>query len=423
MPSADHVLRGAFSWAAARRLSAVDLDPDSSNQHELGSAGRLHRHLVHEGILLEQATEARLQAQWLVLEDDTEPVPADEDVTLYDSRRHSPHRHPEWRLYYRAGGEAELLLAEHAEPGDLVVYAVPSTGVPNLIFLVAAAGSQWERSLTHLFPMDGASQRLQLIPQRELLDAQGHAAARLIAEFLGVGIHDVSDIEWLEERLGTDLGTVEFPNTRAMATMARERLGPWQGGSPDQHLLDLLDTETRLFYALENVQALPRFRDECHTTEDFLELAKSLLQRRRARRGYSFELHLEGLFSDAGLAFETQVPTEPGTRVDFLFPDLDAYVSAPEPLDHHVVHMNAKSTTRERWKQVLKEATRLTQRHLGTLDPNMSTATIRDATESGVRVVVPEPVADLYPVEAQRDLWTLQDFVAHVSSMQQPARR
>lgn len=408
----------AFSWAAARRLSSVDVDPTSSNQHELGSVGRLHRHLVAEARLSEEDDEAELVAAWLLLRDDEEPRRVDEPVTCYDARRKSPHRRPEWRLYYRAGGDAEAVLRDQARPGDVIVYAVPVTSSPDVAFLIAPAGSQWERALLRLFPLDEVGGQLQLIPEGRLTSAQDLSHARLLAEWLGLGVHAQSDIDWLRERLGDDLGQVTFPTTAQMAALAAERLGIGDERDADARLLDLLDTETRLFYALENVQALPRFRNECETTDDYLELAKSLLQRRRSRRGHSFELHLGTVFTAAGLRYETQQSTEPGSIVDFIFPDLATYHFTPDPPDGLVVHMNAKTTARERWKQILKEAARLSRRHLGTLDPNLSHSTLLDTARSNLQVVMPRAIRDLYDDESQRHLWTVERFIEHVASTQ-----
>lgn len=406
---------GAFDWAAVRRFSAVDVDPGRSHQHEV-AAGSLHRHLVDAGVVDWRDSEARLEATCLVLVDDEDAVVVDETMQLYDTRRNNPERSSEWRLYYASGGLVEDVLYDHVTPGDLLVFATPVATAPDVCLFVAAAGSQWERTLLQLFPLATDQTRLAVIDASDLERAQDRAATRVIADLLDLPVHTTSDVEWLTAELG-DLLDAPFPDTRAMADLAERRLGPWDGVDPDQRLMDLLDTETRLFNALENAKALPRFRDDCATTDDYLTLAKSLLQRRRSRRGYSFEHHLKTVLRRAGLEFETQVEVE-ASRVDFLFPGRAVYLQGRDPLDDRVVQMNAKSTLRERWTQVLRETPRLMRRHVGTLDPNISSATIADAGERGVRLVLPRPIHELYAVEDQGDLWTVADFVSHVAATQ-----
>ena len=63
-------------------------------------------------------------------------------------------------------------------------------------------------------------------------------------------------------------------------------------------------------------------------------------------------------------------------------------------------------------------AKRLRRRHLGTLDPNLSHATVVDAAASDLQVVMPAPVRDLYDSSTQRHLWTVADFIAHVAGTQ-----
>ncbi len=406
----------AFDWAALRRFSAVEVDPSRSHQHEV-SAGSLRRHLVTVGVIDDRADEARVDATWILLQDDEAPITVDESMLLYDARRNTPGRAPEWRMYYATGGLVESVVHEHISVGDLLVFATPVTTSPDVCLLVAPAGSQWERALLEIFPLTPTQPRLAVVDADTLRVAQDRAAARLIADLLDLPIYTTSDVDWLTAELG-DLSLAEFPDTRTMARLAGKRLGVWDGTDPDTRLIDLLDVETRLFHALENAQALPRFRDDCATTDDYLTLAKSLLQRRRSRRGYSFEHHLATVLEGSGLRFETQVETEPSSRVDFLFPDLATYVAGGSGLDARVVHMNAKSTSRERWKQVLHEAARLERRHLGTLDPSLSPGTVRAATEAGVTIVLPRSVRDLYDENTRQGLWTVADFVSHVATTQ-----
>lgn len=410
-PIPDHrnsVLR-AFEWAAVRRVSRVDVDPTSSNQHELGSVAALREHLLASGRIgdVDRAT-VRTHVLWLV--DDHEPVLVEGSFTLYDARAGDPRRSAEWRLYYGAGSGLEDLLQTEVRPGDVMVYAVPVSDQPDAVVLVAPRDSQWARILGRLFPVDGRQQRLRRVDDVDLTERNDRASARLIAEQLGLAVFAQSDLEFLRAELGHDLSAIPFPDTATMARLSRRRLGAI-GADPDDLLVALLEAETRLFYALEAAQGRAAF-DECVTVEDHLATAKSMLQRRRSRRGYSFENHLAQVFTDNGLAFERQVRVE-GSRIDFLFPGIEEYEQSVDP-NLTVVQMNAKTTARERWTQILHETPRLRTRHLGTLDPDMSLHTLEEMIAHDVRVVMPSPMSEAYPDEARSAMWTVGHFVEQV---------
>ena len=97
---------------AVKRLSAVEVDPTRSNQHEF-HAGRLRAELALTGT-------TRGNITFLVLSPHGAIRSSDEDeFTLYDARRGNARRSAEWRLYFRSRALQSL-----ASPGDsLLLYS------------------------------------------------------------------------------------------------------------------------------------------------------------------------------------------------------------------------------------------------------------------------------------------------------------
>src|SRR3954452_5223380 len=94
---------------AIKRLAAVEIDPDRSNQHEF-NAGRIHSGLG----FVSNSVHGRLRLL-IYVDDDGEPIVDDDRYTLYDARARHPTR-SEWHLYYYS-----VALASEARPGDLLV--------------------------------------------------------------------------------------------------------------------------------------------------------------------------------------------------------------------------------------------------------------------------------------------------------------
>ncbi len=289
-----------------------------------------------------------------------------------------------------------------------------------MVLLVATAGSQWERTLEALFPEGPSGTPKSVTPLRShpSLSLLNHAT--LLIEELGLPPDmDQSDAEWLETELGGNLSDVDFPSTKGMAELAWKRAGG-PDHPPDEQLIRWMEAETRLFYLIEDAQATPRFR-ECATTEAYMSLAKSLLQRRSSRRGRSLELHLERIFKDHRLRVDAQAQVESGGgTVDFIFPGIAEYHDKGFPAER-LFHMNAKTTIRERWSQVLEEAPKVLagQRHIGTVDANIASSTLARIHAEHLRVVMPEGVISGYSNDFLGQLMPVSEFIERVRKTQE----
>lgn len=117
-------------------------------------------------------------------------------------------------------------------------------------------------------------------------------------------------------------------------------------------------------------------------------LMLSASQQRRSRAGYSYEHHIEAMLIGGGIPFEKQVVLESKKRPDFVLPSLAFVDSKRKEADTGLI-LSAKTTLRERWKQVEREkgSRRL---YLTTVDENIAGSAIEDMATIGVQLVIPE---------------------------------
>lgn len=78
----------------------------------------------------------------------------------------------------------------------------------------------------------------------------------------------------------------------------------------------------------------------------------------------------------------------------------------------------AKSTCKDRWRQVLPEADRLPQKHLITLEPAISVAQTAQMEESNLQLVVPLSIQSSYADTQREWLMSLKGFLEVVSHRQ-----
>ncbi|MDO8412228.1 MAG: type II restriction endonuclease [Gallionellaceae bacterium] len=113
----------------------------------------------------------------------------------------------------------------------------------------------------------------------------------------------------------------------------------------------------------------------------------SASQHRKSRAGRSFEQHIARLLRDGRIAFEEQAVTG-GRRPDFVLPSLVVLKAKKRTFEEALV-LSAKTTLRERWKQVAMEKFNCAL-FLATVDDRVSAAAIDDMNTNGIHLVVPE---------------------------------
>jgi len=216
----------------------------------------------------------------------------------------------------------------------------------------------------------------------------------------------------------------EFPGTGIMSKLAEEFYENAYGASkrdvrknPDRFLQNWYDAEYMLFKLIEQKMYASSDKSFCASCDDLIKFAGSLLNRRKARAGKSLEHHLASIFTHCELRFEEQTVTEDNKRPDFLFPDGHCYQDFHFPADM-LTMLGAKTTCKDRWRQVLNEADRIPVKHLFTLQHGVSKNQLAEMRDAGLILVVPKDNLDLFDKSFFEGVWTLERFVGYVAEKQ-----
>jgi type II restriction enzyme len=180
--------------------------------------------------------------------------------------------------------------------------------------------------------------------------------------------------------------------------------------NPDLALIAWLETEYRLFKAWEIAKYGPRLVTPFQTVDILIEFASSLLNSRKVRAGHSFEHHLTQVFNLSKLPFDHPGRTEGRSQPDFLMP-AGAYFSNSYPSDK-LIMLAAKTTCKDRWRQILKEANRIPVKHLCTLQQGISSNQLEEMKNAGVVLVVPAPYKRYYPPLYREGILSLSQFIS-----------
>jgi hypothetical protein len=395
-----------FEGVAVKRLSAVEANPVSSNQHEFNGVGAMMEILGTE--------RQTLPAKFAYLgEDEDDTTSAEGFLTWYDAREANPTR-SEYRLYFPS-----TAVSERAAEGDLMVIGKRPDGTLNVI--IAMSGSTAENQLKWLFGVPVQIEtRFEVRAFEEDSDVEVRFAARFILEELGVEIEeaDSGKLDSLVERFHG-----VFPTTAIFSAFARDTLpGIDPREDPDTALLAWMEQEEKLFRRLENQivaeRLLKGFRVEDSADVDaFISYSLSVQNRRKSRAGYALEHHLDEVFRENDLQYTRQAVTENNAKPDFLFPGTAEYHD--ETFSQARLSMlGVKTTCKDRWRQVLSEAKRIKQKHLFTLEPAISVNQTTEMNAHHVRLVLPAGLHNTYTAEQAGDLIDLQEFIDVVRERQ-----
>lgn len=221
-----------------------------------------------------------------------------------------------------------------------------------------------------------------------------------------------------------DASKIEFPSSERMSAAAREICDKaydhieYVVTNPDQKIIDWTNVEYNVFKSLEYSRYGTMIRNGFTSVDSFINVANQVLNRRKSRAGKSLEHHLAAIFRDNQIPFEEQVVTEGNKKPDFIFPSGNAYHNLSFPTNK-LVSLAAKTTCKDRWRQVLNEANRLKDdnKYLCTLQQGISANQMDEMAAEKVVLVVPKPYIKTYPKEKQESIWTLGKFVRYVKSL------
>ena len=259
----------------------------------------------------------------------------------------------------------------------------------------------------------------------QFLDAFGISPTetnRLIeTQIVAPELHEKMEVEKFISELDVD-----FPSSELMSAAARRIQDTvfdhqeFIRTNPDRKLLDWTDAEYRLFRALEYARYGEMITRGFSSVEDFIATANQVLNRRKSRAGKSLEHHLAAIFDGNQIIYQSQAITEGNKKPDFLFPSQEAYHDDTFPTDK-LISLAAKTTCKDRWRQVINEADRLRGRNkfLCTLQQGISAAQMDEMEAEQVILVVPKPYIQTYPKDRQERIWTVGKFVQYVKETEQ----
>lgn len=222
----------------------------------------------------------------------------------------------------------------------------------------------------------------------------------------------------------------DIPDPASIATTARDEwlrtngfaaLDPWAIPSPGDAIMEISrDIEFRHYKryelrrrAAELVSLLAGSGDlVTAVVRRFPEIDRIFLsasQQRKTRAGRSFEHHITASLKAGHIRFVEQAVTG-GRRPDFVMPDLPVLRSRKRAHGDALV-VAAKTTLRERWKQVTSEKLNCDV-FLATVDDRVARTSIQEMADAGIRLVVPETLktSDEAHYKGQSNVLSFREF-------------
>lgn len=393
-------LKDYFNGIGYKRLKPVEVDPATSHEHEFNGIskfkdlfGTQRQHFPTRMIYLCDSEED-------IIESETE-------FTWYDARENHPTR-TEYRLYYQ-----NSLCIERAEPDDLMVLCLnhpQQDRMPSLTVFVAKHGDTIESQLAWLFGINlsGVTENAEL---RLGAERPVDFFASLILERIGIKITEEDD-----DLLAILLARFPkgFPQTAQFSSFAREMVTNADCREDiDGALIAWMESEERAFRLLEKYLVQSKLNLGFRDMDDFVEFSLSVHNRRKARAGFALENHLCHMFSTLNIRYSYNKVTENKSRPDFIFPGISEYRNTKFPV-RSLTMLGVKTTCKDRWRQVLNEAIRITNKHLLTLEPGISVAQTTEMQESNLQLIVPKQIFSSYSDAQQAWLISISDFVEFI---------
>ena len=408
-------LNDFFKGVAVKRLVSGEVNAMVSNQHEFN----VNRSLIE--LFGKPKGKVKYKTKYLYLSDtDEEQKELDGIMTWYDARERIPNR-SEYRLYFPADAIEVIGLAE---AGDSLFLCLKPDD--TLLLIIAKQDTTIENQIYYLFdlaPISGRKFENKL--DFEGSDKQVGVVVQTILEKIGITYEDEENkrlFEDLIERYGN-----EFPSTEEFSRYARSTVPDADPvHSPDDTLIRWYDRETAFFKMLESHIIEKRLKegfvnkDGSVDVEGFIKYSLSVQNRRKARAGQALENGVTEILRQNKILFDRTPVTELRNKPDFLFPGKIEYADPSFP-SAALTMLGAKTTSKDRWRQVLDEAERIDRKHLITLEGAISVYQTQQMQAKHLQLVVPSSIQLTYTAEQQKWLYSIEDFIAEVKEKQKKA--
>lgn len=220
--------------------------------------------------------------------------------------------------------------------------------------------------------------------------------------------------------------TDDFPVSEVMSAAARDIQNKvynhleYIRTNPDRKIIEWTNMEYALFRAIEHSRYGETISKGFATVDDFITMANMVLNRRKSRAGKSLEHHLAAVFDGNEIKYTAQAVTEGNKKPDFIFPSQAAYHNISFPTEK-LISLAAKTTCKDRWRQVINEADRLRgkPKYLCTLQQGISPAQMDEMQAENVILVVPQPYIAAFPRDRQDRIWSLLKFINYVREIEE----
>lgn len=400
-------LNSVFDSVAYKILTQVDLPERGSNQHEINGVAALKQ-------LFSTTERISGEIKWHFFSDNSDPQNSTGQFTFYDARLKSSERtgRTEWRMYY--SGE----FIEKANPGDILILALSTElGLHGLIF---QENSGWLRAAKSLFGIEIIQPNLQVLSEDFLAGQELEFSKEQLLQELGIEIEipisaAIDEIAIRELNLAHE-NNKDFPTTKRMSELGRENID-FDISRSDETLLIWLEHEEKIFRAIEKIIVQQKLTTGFDSVDDFIEYSISIHNRRKSRMGYALQNHLAYLFSQYDLKYEAQAKTEGKNKPDFLFPGQSEYLN-PEFDESLLIMLGVKSSCKERWRQILTEANRISHKHLLTLEQAISKDQTDEMVGQNVQLILPAQYHFSYSIDQRNSIWTVNQFIEFVKLKQ-----
>ena len=386
-----------FAGVAIKTLSAVEADAARSNQHEYNGDKGLLR------VFGKTQTKQYFDTLYVYLTDsDDGPVVAKGALTWYDARRNHPTR-TEHRLYFPT-----TCVSMCAAAGDLLVVARRPDN--SVLVLIAQGGSTIASQIRWLFSAQLAHTGFFVREELETEQDRIQFASTFILEALGIERTQHPADNYLEAMITRFDGNL--PPTHVFSAYARETAPEFDPvADPDATLLGWMEREEMLFRTMEKHLLGDRlqkgFADD---VDGFLAFSLQVQNRRKSRSGRALENHMQFILTANNVRHERGAATEGKARPDFLFPGSREYNNAS--YDPALLTMlGAKTTCKDRWRQILAEARRIDRKHLLTLEAAISVAQTDQMYEHSVTVVIPRALHSSFTATQRNRLLDVKSFL------------
>jgi hypothetical protein len=397
-----------FEAVASKRLSTVETDARRSNQHEFNGSREL-KAVFGTGA----GGKMTFPATFIWFGRENEGISNEGFVTWYDARENHPIR-SEYRLYFPTN-----IVTSLAQQGDTLFIARRTDD--SIMIIYAAADSTIANQLHWLFGLPRQENlSFELQEFNESHNPEIDFVARYILDELGIDIEE-PETDRLDSILAP-FGAV-FPSTRIFSDLARRNLehtvSPVE--DPDGALIAWMNFEEALFRRLERHVVARKlhegFTNDGVDVDGFISFSLSVQNRRKARAGFALENHLEEIFRRNSLLFDRGAITEGRSKPDFLFPGARQYHDSSFDTSN-LLMLGAKSSCKDRWRQIISEAARIETKHLLTLEPAISTNQTNEMISNHVQLVLPDEIISTYQPDQQSWIMNLASFMSLVREKQ-----